>query len=152
LLTTQLRAAAERALLAGSERRDLIEHLAPALDATRFTQLQVAARKVHVAPALLDYVQAIIGHTRRSSDFVIGLSPRAGLSLLNAARAWTFLDDRGAVLPEDVQAVLPSVDLDPVTPGAHGDAGGSAEARHNGGDVGRLHPLRHLARVHLGHA
>lgn len=102
-------AAAERALLAGSERRDLIEHLAPALDATRFTQLQLAARKVHVAPALLDYVQAIIGHTRRSSDFVIGLSPRAGLSLLNAARAWTFLDDRGAVLPEDVQAVLPSV-------------------------------------------
>ena len=102
-------AAAERALLAGSERRDLIEHLAPALDATRFTQLQQAARKVHVAPALLDYLQALIAHTRHSPDFVIGLSPRAGLSLLNAARAWAFLDDRSAVLPEDMQAVLPSV-------------------------------------------
>ena len=102
-------AAAERALLAGAERRDLIEHLAPALDASGFTRLQAAARKVHVAPALLDYLQALIAHTRRSPDFALGLSPRAGLSLLNAARAWAYLDDRGAVLPEDVQAVLPSV-------------------------------------------
>ncbi|MCW5625470.1 MAG: MoxR family ATPase [Burkholderiales bacterium] len=102
-------AAAERALLAGSERRDLIEHLAPALDAARLAGLQQQVRKIHAAPALLDYVQALLAHTRRSPDFATGLSPRAGLSLLNAARAWAFLDGRTAVLPEDIQAVLPSV-------------------------------------------
>jgi MoxR-like ATPase len=54
-------------------------------------------------------VQAILKHTRESANYVHGLSPRAGLSLLAAARAWALLDGRNAVLPEDVQAVLPSV-------------------------------------------
>jgi MoxR-like ATPase len=102
-------AAAERALLSGSERRDLIDSLKPAIDPRGLTDLQRRVRDVHAAPALLDYVQALLAHTRRSADFVTGLSPRAGLSLLNAARAWAFMDGRGAVLPEDLQAVLPSV-------------------------------------------
>jgi MoxR-like ATPase len=102
-------AAAERALLSGSERRDMIEGLRPAIDPEGLSDLQRRVREVHAAPALLDYVQALLSHTRRSADFVTGLSPRAGLSLVNAARAWAFMDGRGAVLPEDLQAVLPSV-------------------------------------------
>lgn len=102
-------AAAERALLSGSERRDMIEGLKPAIDPQGLTELQRRVREVHAAPALLDYVQALLAHTRRSADFVTGLSPRAGLSLLNAARAWAFMDGRSAVLPEDLQAVLPPV-------------------------------------------
>jgi MoxR-like ATPase len=66
-------------------------------------------RAVHVADALLDYTQALIARTRERSDLKLGLSPRAGQGLLRAAQAWAYLADRPAVLPEDVQAVLPAV-------------------------------------------
>jgi MoxR-like ATPase len=66
-------------------------------------------QRVHVSPALLDYVQALVGHTRESPDFANGLSPRAALALVHASRAWAFIADRKHVLPEDVQAVLASV-------------------------------------------
>jgi MoxR-like ATPase len=66
-------------------------------------------RKVHVAAPLFDYVQAIVAHTRQAPDFVSGLSPRSGLNLLHAARAWAFIEGRGFVIPEDVQSVLPGV-------------------------------------------
>ena len=102
-------AAAERRLLEGRERRDMISDLAPVLDTAELMQLQTRAREVFTAPALLDYLQALVAHTRQSPDFSNGLSPRAGLYLLNAARAWAFMDGRREVLPEDVQAVLPSV-------------------------------------------
>jgi len=102
-------AAAERALLAGEARRAMIAAMKPVIDAKALVALQQAVRAVHVAPALLDYVQALLGHTRRSHDFAAGLSPRAGLALLNAARAWAFMDGRNAVLPEDVQTVFPAV-------------------------------------------
>ena len=102
-------AAAERALLEGRERRDMISDLSPALGTTDLLDLQAKARQIFAAPALLDYVQALIRYTRQSADFVNGLSPRAGLAVLNAARAWAFMDDRREVIPEDVQAVLPSV-------------------------------------------
>ncbi|MFO1321796.1 MAG: MoxR family ATPase [Burkholderiales bacterium] len=102
-------AVAERALLAGDERRTLIASLAPAIDPKGLLTLQQRVREIHVAPPLLDYVQALLGHTRRSADFTVGLSPRAGLALLNAARAWAFMEGRNAVLPEDIQAVFPSV-------------------------------------------
>ena len=100
---------AERILLEGRERRDMIADLAPVLSAAELIQLQKRAREVLAAPALLDYVQALIAYTRECADFVTGLSPRAGLFLLNAARAWAFMDGRKEVIPEDVQAVLPSV-------------------------------------------
>jgi MoxR-like ATPase len=101
--------AAERALLAGQERRTLIHDLAPVLTPAALVALQGEARQVHAAAALLDYVQNLLTHSRRAPEFGAGLSPRAGLALLNAARAWAFMHGRGAVLPEDVQAVLPSV-------------------------------------------
>src|SRR6202521_5457257 len=102
-------AAAERALLEGRERRDMISDLTPALATPDLLDLQAKSRQTYTAPALLDYVQALIRYTRQSSDFVNGLSPRAGLAVLNAARAWAFMDDRHEIIPEDVQAVLPSV-------------------------------------------
>jgi MoxR-like ATPase len=72
-------------------------------------EMQRAARTVHVSGALLDYVQALVAHSRQSQDFAAGLSPRAALALLAGARAWALMADRNHVLPEDVQAVLPGV-------------------------------------------
>jgi MoxR-like ATPase len=102
-------ARAERMLLEGQDRRDLVNALTPCLTGAELLELQHAVRAVHVAGPLLDYVQAITAHTRQSPDFVSGLSPRSGLNLLQAARAWAFLEGRNFVIPEDVQAVLPGV-------------------------------------------
>ena len=102
-------AQAERGLLSGVDRRDLVARLTPQLETTELLAIQQQVRQVFVAPALLDYVQAILKHTRESARYAHGLSPRAGLALLAAARAWALLDGRNAVIPEDVQAVLPGV-------------------------------------------
>ena len=100
---------AERGLLAGIERREIVSRLTPQMEANELLALQQQVKQVFVSPALLDYAQAILRHTRESARYVHGLSPRAGLSLLAAARAWALLDGRTAVIPEDVQAVLPGV-------------------------------------------
>jgi len=102
-------AEAERALLAGTDRRELLPALAPRMQPGELLELQRAARAIHVSGALLDYVQALVAHTRQSPDFASGLSPRAALALLAAARAWALMSERHHVLPEDVQAVLPGV-------------------------------------------
>ncbi|MEQ1882863.1 MAG: MoxR family ATPase, partial [Burkholderiales bacterium] len=85
--------------------RDMIADIEPAMKTDDMKSMQKSVREVFAAPALLDYVQALIAYTRRSQDFVNGLSPRAGLGILNAARAWAFLDGRLEVIPEDVQAI-----------------------------------------------
>ena len=102
-------AEAERALLNGSDRRDLLSALPPQLDAAKLTALQREVQQVHASPALLDYLQALVLHTRRANEFEHGLSPRAALALLHAARAWAYMEGRGHVLPEDLQTVLPAV-------------------------------------------
>lgn len=100
---------AERALLAAGGQRQQLEHLAPVIDAGQLPELQRQVAAVHAAGPLIDYVQALVEQTRRTLDFQHGLSPRAGLALLAAARAWAWLDGRDMVLPDDVQAVLPAV-------------------------------------------
>ena len=100
---------AERALLRGENSRDMLARITPAMQPGELIAAQHAARNVHVSDALLDYVQALVNHTRASADFAAGLSPRAGLALTQAARAWALLDARSHVIPEDVQAVLPGV-------------------------------------------
>ena len=100
---------AERALLSGTDRRAMLASLEPCLVPGELVDLQATVQRVHVAPALLDYVQAIVEHTRRSSDYVAGLSPRAALGLVHSARAWAFIEGRDKVIPEDVQAVLSGV-------------------------------------------
>ena len=100
---------AERALLSGTDRREMLAALKPCLTPTELMELQAQVARVHVAPALLDYVQAIVEHTRRTPDYVAGLSPRAALALVHCARAWAYIEGRDKVIPEDVQAVLPGV-------------------------------------------
>jgi len=100
---------AERALLQGVDRRDMTASLEACLGPGELLALQSAVRKVHVAPALVDYVQGLVEYTRRSPDYVNGLSPRAALALLACARAWALVEGRDRVIPEDVQAVLPGV-------------------------------------------
>ncbi|HTQ77472.1 MAG TPA: MoxR family ATPase, partial [Burkholderiales bacterium] len=100
---------AERALLSGADRRDLLATLGPSLEPGELLELQEGVQRVHVAPALLDYVQAIVEHTRRSPDFATGLSPRAALALVHSAQAWALIEGRDKVIPEDVQAVLPGI-------------------------------------------
>jgi len=99
--------AAERALLEGRDRRSLLAETAPILSAGILLAEQQQAATLRVSPALLDYVQALVAHTRGTGQ--TGLSPRAALGLIAAARAWAHLAGRDHVLPEDVQAVLPAV-------------------------------------------
>lgn len=102
-------AQAERGLLSGADRRDLVSKLTPQMELEELASLQQQVKQVFVSPALLDYVQDILRHTRESARYVHGLSPRAGLAILSSARAWGLLDGRTAVIPEDIQAVLPGV-------------------------------------------
>jgi MoxR-like ATPase len=100
---------AERILLQGEDRRKLLEGIAPALSPGRLLEVQSQIDTVHVSDALLDYLQALLGYSRRAPHYQNGLSPRAGLALLHSARAWAFLEGRDLVLPEDLQTVLPAV-------------------------------------------
>jgi MoxR-like ATPase len=107
--------AAERELLISGDRRSRIPSLSPGADSPTLLAWQREAAAVHVAPALLDYVQALLAASRGGGNadpharMQRGLSPRAGLLLVAAARAWALLAGRPMVLPEDVQAVFPSV-------------------------------------------
>jgi MoxR-like ATPase len=100
---------AERALLQGADRRDMIGNVGACLAPGELAELQGRVKGIHVAPPLLDYIQSLIEHTRRSPEYTTGLSPRAALALLHSSRAWALLDGRDKVIPEDVQAVLPGV-------------------------------------------
>ena len=98
---------AERQLLSGDS--EPVADITPLLDADRVLQLQLRARGVHLSTHLVGYVQDLLEVSRLSGRFAFGLSPRAGLALLRAARAWAVLAGRDWVLPEDVQQVLPHV-------------------------------------------
>ena len=101
--------AAERALLAGDSRRDMLKAMPALSRASDLLTAQQEVKQVFCSDALLDYVQALLANTRTSGAYVEGLSPRAGLALLAAARAWAWLDGRDHVIPEDVQNVVPGV-------------------------------------------
>ncbi len=98
---------AERALLIGQDRRDIVERLPSVLSQEELQQLQMLVLQVHAADPLLDYVQDLIAATRSSSWFLQGLSPRAGIAVLRAAKAQALLSGRNYVAPDDVQAILP---------------------------------------------
>jgi MoxR-like ATPase len=102
-------AGAERELLTGRDRRELLAESEPVMDTAELESLQRQVDLVHVSDALLDYLQELLRYTRVAAEYTSGLSPRAGLGLLRCARAWALVDGRRHVLPEDVQAVLPSV-------------------------------------------
>ncbi len=101
--------AAEKALLLGEARREMLPRLDAVLSHQQLAELQAEVPKVRASDALVDYVLRLVEATRTQPQFAWGLSPRASLALLAAARAWAFLAQRDYVIPEDVQAVLPSV-------------------------------------------
>ncbi|MCC1496334.1 MoxR family ATPase [Alcanivorax sp. 1008] len=96
----------ELALLSGSDRRDHASTMKPEISSAELMQQMALVGKVHASADLIDYVQRLLAHSRDSGLFVVGLSPRAGLGLLRAARAWALLAGRDYVTPEDVQVVL----------------------------------------------
>ena len=101
--------AAERAMLVSADRREMLATLAPQLDSAAVLALRDAVEHVQASPALVHYVQALLAATRRHARIRVGLSPRAGLALLRAARAWALIDGRAYAVPEDVQAVFDPV-------------------------------------------
>jgi MoxR-like ATPase len=102
-------AAAEREMLAGEDRRDLIAQSMPRLSGEDVIALRAAVERLHASPALVNYVQALMQESRRHPGVQVGLSPRAGLGLLRGARAYALLDGRDHVQPEDVQALFSQV-------------------------------------------
>lgn len=100
---------AERELLMGADRREMLKSLKPALSPAQLVELQGYISNITVSDALIDYVQALLEATRRTEEYTAGLSPRAALGLLAVARAWAYLEGRKLVLPEDIQAVAPGV-------------------------------------------
>lgn len=99
-------AEAERALLTGADRRDLIAKTLPVLSADEVLQLRRAVERIHASDVLIGYVQALLARSRQHPGVRVGLSPRAGLALLRASRAYALLLGRSHVLPDDVQALF----------------------------------------------
>ncbi|MBN8801124.1 MAG: AAA family ATPase, partial [Stenotrophomonas acidaminiphila] len=102
-------AGAERALLAGASRREMIAQTLPSLAEQDIRDLRVAVEQVHASDALVDYVQRLLARSRQQPGVRVGLSPRAGIALLRAARAHALLAGREHVLPDDVQALFVAV-------------------------------------------
>ncbi len=115
---------AERDLLAGQNRRELVDALPSLLTAAELAELQAAVLAVHTSPSLLDYVQDLIAATRSGQWFLMGLSPRAGIAVVRAAKAQALLNGRDYVAPDDVQAILPQTIAHRLVP--VGDAGRGA--------------------------
>jgi MoxR-like ATPase len=100
---------AERELLKGTDRRELLKHITATIDSEQLLAMQAQADSIHVSEALLDYLQDLLEYSRSSADYTNGLSPRAGLAVLRCARAWALIHGHLQVLPEDIQQVLPSI-------------------------------------------
>jgi len=100
---------AERELLEGEDRRQMTEQLRTMFTTGDLETLQQGVSRVSVSPALLDYIQGLLETSRRMPGLVYGLSPRAGLGLVRASRAWALMQGRHHVLPDDVQAVFPAI-------------------------------------------
>ena len=92
-----------------ADRHHLLSRLEPRLDLQQIIELRHQCRTILASPTLLDYLQDLLRATRQHADIQVGLSPRAGLALLSAARAWAMLGNRRFVTPEDVQAVFVAV-------------------------------------------
>jgi len=98
--------AAERALLMGEDRRAMLKTIEPVMRPEELVDAQRSLRAIHASAALVDYLQALAQASRSGKLFAEGLSPRAVLALLQAARAWAALEGRDHVIPEDVQTLL----------------------------------------------
>ncbi|MDC6170036.1 AAA family ATPase [Paucibacter sp. XJ19-41] len=120
---------AERELLMGQDSREAIRALGAVMQPGELLAAQAAVREIHAAPALLDYLQALLAATRSGQWFVEGLSPRAGLGVLRASRARALLDERDYVSPDDVQAILPQTIAHRLRPKAGSGRGAREQVR-----------------------
>jgi MoxR-like ATPase len=121
--------AAERTLLAGNDRRDLVDALPAVLTPADLKAVQAAVLAVHAADPLLNYVQDLIAATRSGRWFLQGLSPRAGIALVRAAKAQALLAGRNYVAPDDVQAILPQTIAHRMIPVADAGRGAVEQVR-----------------------
>ena len=121
--------ASERALLAGQDRREAIHGLSAVMTPEQLVEAQKTVQQVHASDALLDYLQALIAATRSGRWFVEGLSPRAGIGVLRAARARALLAQRDYVAPDDVQYVLPQTIAHRLVPVAGAGRGSKEQVR-----------------------
>jgi len=99
----------ERALITGTDRREMLSGIEPTLNAEILIKLQKSAAQIHMTDPLVDYVQALVRFTRESPEIDIGLSPRGSLALVAAARSHAFIEHHSGVFPDDVQAVFGAV-------------------------------------------
>ena len=99
----------ERGLWRGENGRDRLSELSPLVDSAALEGLRERTRAVFVSEALLDYLEAIVQHSRGAGRYAAGLSPRAALTLLQIARAWALIHGADFATPRDMQAVLPHV-------------------------------------------
>ena len=100
---------AEREMLAGADRREMIAKVMPQLTGEDLMALRASVARVHTSDALVAYVQGLLAESRRHKGVRVGLSPRAGLALLQGARAHALIAGRAHALPEDVQALFVEV-------------------------------------------
>lgn len=121
--------AAEYGLLAGTARRDLLQNLQPVMQAADLLQLQALVQNIHAADALIHYLQDLLTATRNGQWFEQGLSPRAGVGILRAAKAHALLAQRHFVTPDDVQAVLPQTAAHRLVPVSHAGRGAIEQVR-----------------------
>lgn len=119
--------AAERAVLRGRDRRKLLGEMTAAIDPAGLSSVLAQVPRQHAADALLDYLQALVRATRDPARFRHGLSTRAGLALLRAAQAWSLLDGRKGVLPEDLQAIFVAVAAHRLLPADSADRSSGAQ-------------------------
>ena len=121
--------AAERELLRGSDRRDMLENLSAVLTPHDLLELQRQVMQVHAAEPLLNYLQDLMAATRSGRWFMQGLSPRAGIAVMRAAKAQAFLDGRDYVAPDDIAAILPQTAAHRLVPVGNAGRGAREQVR-----------------------
>ncbi|GLS13240.1 MULTISPECIES: AAA family ATPase [Hydrogenophaga] len=121
--------AAERALLRGEDRRELLNRLPPVLTPAELARLQQQVLAVHAADPVLDYLQDLVNATRSGRWFVQGLSPRAALAVMRAAKAQAFLQGRDYVAPDDIAAILPQTTAHRLVPVSDAGRGALEQVR-----------------------
>ena len=100
---------AERQLLkAENNSRDFLIS-SPIIDAQQLLIWQQETQKIIISDTVIDYIQLILKASRYQGWFTHGLSPRAGMGLVSAAKAYARTDERDFVRPDDVQAIMPAV-------------------------------------------
>ncbi len=121
--------AAERELLKGADRRDMVDKLQAVLTPHDLMALQSQVSQVHAAEPLLNYMQDLMAATRSGRWFLQGLSPRAGIAVMRAAKAQAFLNQRDYVAPDDIAAVLPQTAAHRLIPVSNAGRGAMEQVR-----------------------